>query len=158
VKYLLIILLVTVGVDSARKYLYVREKTENRSPEIDEWNRYVKNRVGSSYCAAFVSAMIQSPNLKSGSAIRLIKKNSIKSDDVLKGSIINSGWIVIWRKGNSINGHAGIVVSWNKKNGITIEGNTSAGKGNQSNGNGVFERQRKIEPFNYFRITHFTPV
>jgi len=158
-KYLFIILILsTLVVDSAKKYLYVREKPDNRSTDIDRWNKYVRNPLGASYCAAFASSMVNDPKLKSGAAIRLIKKNSIKSDDVLKGKKIEPGWIVIWRKGNSPFGHAGIVVSWDRKSGTTIEGNTSAGKGSQSNGNGVFERQRKIEPFNYFRITHFTPI
>jgi hypothetical protein len=157
-KYLLILLLLGVVVDSARKYIGVREKPDNRSADIDRWNRYVGNPLGSPYCAAFASSMIKQPHIKSGAAVRLITKNAIKSDDVLKGVKVEPGWVVIWRKGNSFNGHAGIVVQWDRKSGTTIEGNTSAGKGSQSNGDGVFERQRKIEPFNYFRITHFTPI
>lgn len=158
IRLIAIILLISAVVDSADKYLHVREIAENRSPDIDKWNRYVGNPLGSSYCAAFVSNMVKQPHLKTGLATKLIKRNSVKSDDVLKGAIIEPGWIVIWRKGNSVFGHAGIVVSWNKKSGTTIEANTSAGKGSQSNGDGVYVRSRRIDPFSYFRITHFTPV
>jgi len=69
------------------------------------------------------------------------------------------GDIVVWRKGNTIFGHAGIVLEWNGACGKTIEANTSSGVyGSQADGDGVWIRERCIEPGNYFRIVSFTPV
>ena len=78
----------------------------------------------------------------------------------MQGKIkIPAGSLVIWKKGNTWKGHIGIVKSWNKGGGITIEGNTSAGiTGSQSNGDGVYKRARVIQQYSYFRITHFTII
>jgi hypothetical protein len=69
------------------------------------------------------------------------------------------GDIIVWKKGNTIFGHAGIVLEWDGACGKTIEANTSSGVyGSQADGDGVWIRERCIEPGNYFRIVSFTPV
>ena len=73
---------------------------------------------------------------------------------------IPAGWIIVWRKGETIFGHAGFVVQeWKGATGKTWEANTSSGiRGSQSNGDGMYYRTRTIYPLEYLRITHFTPV
>ena len=67
-----------------------------------------------------------------------------------------AGTIIVWRRGNTLFGHAGVVEKWNGKKGTTVEGNTSSGaKGSQSDGDGVWRRRRAIDPSNFFRITDF---
>jgi hypothetical protein len=147
----------TAHIDSAKKYLYVREVKPNRSTEIDQWNAYVGNKKGSPYCAAFTSYQIRTVSkLKSGSAVGFITKNSIRASEVLRGKPVPPGSLVIWRKGNEMRGHVGIVVEWNRDRGTTIEANT--GTGDQSEGDGVYIKQRRIVPGAYFRIVYFTPV
>jgi hypothetical protein len=58
-----------------------------------------------------------------------------------------------------LQGHAGLVVSWEGQAGITIEGNTGPGDaGDQREGGGVYLRKRMLSPGSAFRIVSFTPV
>lgn len=148
-------------LDSARKYLYVREIKPNRSKEIDKWNNLVGAPLGSSYCAAFVGSMLKLNNIDNPRASALARNyytNGYKrftAGDVLLGRVqIKEGDIIVWARGNTINGHVGFAnKDWIKDKGETIEANTSSGaKGSQYNGDGVFIRQRKIEPYSFFRI------
>ena len=136
-------------------------KGANRSPLIDSMNRYVGSGYGNPYCAAAVSYSIR-PNLpKSGLARNLRTKDTFSAFDVIQGKRkIKAGYILIWQKGETISGHAGLAnKDWNGTKGETIEGNTSAGNsGSQSNGDGFFKRQRSIQPTSYFRIKWITPI
>lgn len=149
----------------AKQYLYVREIKPNRSPEIDAWNRYVGNPLGAQYCSAFVSYVAGHSDatlkIKSGLARRWFIKTTIRAGQVLiKKMVIPPNYVVIWARGNTIYGHAAITTAyWIRGKGMTIEANTSSGvKGSQHDGTGVFERYRKIEPYNYFRIIGFTQL
>lgn len=149
----------------AESYLHVREIGNNSSPEIDQWLKYVGLNPGNPYCAAFVSFCIaeagaREPPVKSGLARHFIRSNSIPASKVLIGiEQIPPGSIVVWRRGNTIFGHVGIVKQWDKAKGITIEANTSSGeRGSQSDGDGVYIRSRTIIPGAVFRITDFTIV
>lgn len=67
-----------------------------------------------------------------------------------------AGTIIVWRRGTTPFGHAGLVEIWKGRSGTTIEGNTSSGeRGSQNDGDGVYRRRRTINPTNYFRITDF---
>lgn len=150
----------------AEKYVGTTELTGNNDgPFID----YIIKRGGgskhSSYCAYFVtfcidSAKVKTPTVRTGLAINFKTKNSIPAKDVLIGKTkIKCGTILIFQHGNTIHGHTGFVLNWYKQSGTTIEGNTSPGiKGSQSNGDGIWKKNRSIEPLNYFRIISFTPV
>lgn len=149
----------------ARTYVGVTETAKNSSPEIDSFLRYVGLNPGNPYCAAFVSTMIGragavEPKVRSGLASNFITKKSIPASKVLIGmETVPPGTIIVWRKGNTIFGHTGFVIHWNKASGETIEANTSAGiRGNQRDGEGIYIRRRTIVPGDAFRITHFTLV
>lgn len=150
-------------IDSALKYQYVREKQPNRSVEIDKFNKAVNNPLGAPYCAAFVGYCLKvnkalQPKI-SGLAINYYNKGykPYSAGSVLRGkSKIESGDIVIWQRGETIKGHTGFVLEY--KNGIitTIEANTD-GAGTRE-GDGVYIKKRKIEPYNFFRIIGFSKV
>lgn len=150
----------------ARSYVGTVEKTgHNDGPKVEYIIRRGKGAKGSSYCAYFVtlcidSAKVKLPTTRSGLARSYKLKISIPANDVLTGKVkIPQGTIIVWQKGNTINGHTGFVDSWDKAYGNTIEANTSSGKtGSQADGDGIWQRRRKIEPLNYFRITAFTLV
>ena len=152
-------------LDIARRYVGVTEVTRNSSPEIDRMLAYVGLRPGTPYCAAFVSYVISKagatfPTVRSGLASHFITARSIRASDVLIGiRTVPSGSIVIWRRGNTIFGHAGFTESWHLESGRTIEANTSSGNtGSQSDGDGIYQRTRRITPGAMFRIVSFTPV
>lgn len=133
----------------------------NRSSLIDSMNRYVGNPLGSPYCSAAVCYSLRPSKFKTGLATRLKTKESFTSWDVIIGKRqIKKGYIIIWQKGETIFGHAGLAFKdWNGTKGETYEGNTSSGnKGSQSNGDGFWHRFRSIQPTSYFRIKYITPV
>ena len=146
-------------------YVGVREVGKNTSPEIDRWLRSVNLRPGNPYCAAFVSYILDSahvsyPKIRSGLARNFVTNRSIPASRVMIGiEQIPEGSIVVWRRGNTIFGHAGFVTSWQGASGTTIEANTSSGEqGSQSDGDGVYRRTRTIIPSAHFRITDFTVI
>lgn len=136
----------------------------NRGKDIDEWNRYAGAPVGSSYCASFVSwclgqARVRSPRIRTAWARNFIQRGrSVSAQDVLIGKYKpKPGDIVVWIRERG--GHVGYVAAWDRRSGATIEANTSSGvRGSQANGDGVYRRQRMIQPFSAFRIVAFTPV
>jgi hypothetical protein len=149
----------------ARSYVGESEKKPNRSFHIDRWNRNVRNPLGSPYCAAFVywcldSAGVKYPQKKSGLARGLVtKKQTFTAYDVIMGrQKVLKGDIPIWQKGTTMFGHTGFAAEdWDGTGGKTIEANTSPGTGgNQSDGDGVHIRNRRIEVYSYFRIKWFT--
>jgi hypothetical protein len=148
-------------LDRFRQWIGQKEQKPNRSPLIDSMNRYVGSPLGSPYCAAAVSYSIRPNGPKSGLARSLRTRTTFTALDVIQGKKqIKRGYILIWQKGETISGHAGLAnKDWNKTSGETVEGNTSAGnKGSQSNGDGFFIRQRSIQPTSYFRIKWITPI
>lgn len=150
----------------AKSYVGTVEKTGNNDgPKIEYIIKRGGGSKGSSYCAYFVtmcidSAKVKTPTIRTGLAINFKTKNSISAKDVLIGKKkITCGTILIFQHGTTWHGHTGFVLKWDKESGTTIEGNTSSGlSGSQSNGDGIWQRQRTIEPLNYFRIVSFTPV
>ena len=147
-----------------------QELEQNAGPEVERFLSSVGLARGNPYCAAFVSFTLTKqdgtmhpvlrPTIRSGLASKFITRRSIKASHVLQGTKTpEPGDIIIWRKGNTIFGHAGIVLEWKGACGKTIEANTSSGVyGSQADGDGVWIRERCIEPGNYFRIVAFTPV
>lgn len=140
------------------------EKSRNSGPQIDQWLSSVGLRPGNPYCAACIShalkqAGVTSPKIMSGLAMSFRTKGSFKATDVINGTkTVLPGDLPIWQKGNSIFGHIGVAERRiDRRTIVTIEANTSSGlRGSQRDGNGVYRRTRKIEPFNHFGIRYFT--
>lgn len=123
--------------------------------------------MGASYCGAFTGWCIQdckAPKVRAGLARHYYTKakNTITftaGDVIYKKQKVKKGDLVIWARGATIYGHVGMALfDWNGTEGWTIEGNTSSGTGSQYDGDGVFKRYRKIQPYSYFRIIGFTRV
>ncbi len=150
----------------AKSYVGTVEATGNNDgPKIEYIIKRGHGAPHSSYCAFFVtlcidSAKVKTPIVRSGLARSYKLKTSIPAKDVLIGKTsIPAGSIVIWQRGNTINGHTGFVRKWYTRWGLTVEGNTSGGNiGSQADGDGIWLKSRSIEPANYFRITSFTFV
>lgn len=155
-------------LELAESYVGTTELTGNNDGlEVEQFLRAVNLDKGNPYCAAFVSFIldetpnIREPDIRSGLASKFITEKSIDAKQVIRGvTDIPPGSIVVWRKGNTIFGHTGFV---KQQTGpvefVTIEANTKPGTyGNQRDGDGVWERERTIQPGNHFRITNFTLV
>ncbi len=151
-------------VEVASWYVGIEEEG-NRHPKIDWWLTKLDLPMGVNYCAAFVShvldtAEVDYPRVRSGVAQHFITSRSIKATRVIQGRKAPKGAVVVWKRGDSWMGHAGIVEKeWSGVEGYTIEANTSPGyEGSQREGTGIYRKKRRIIPTAFFRITHFTPV
>ncbi len=141
------------------------ETDHNSSPLIDYWNKRMHVPLGSNYCASFVSFVLDSaqvnyPTTRSAVAQHFITSKSIPSSRVAAGKEIPTGYIAVWKRGNSWMGHVEFVRQpWQGPKGYTIGANTTPGQGgDQAQGNGVYMRTRHIDPTAFLRLSHFTPV
>lgn len=149
----------------ANSYVGITEtEGDNRHPEIDKWNENIGVPVGSSYCASFVSYILDSvdvnyPVKRTALAQDFITNKSIRASNIHTVEQSPKGWILVWKRGETWMGHTGFVRRKSGTTFYTIEANTSPGQeGSQREGDGVWSRQRHVDPTAYFRITHFTPV
>lgn len=144
-------------------FVGTKEVGNNGGYWVTKFLKSVGLRPGNAWCGAFVSYCLDSANIKtmrvrSGLARHFITKNkTIKATKVSFNNMkIPMGTVIIWRRGTTTFGHVGFTDKWQGASGTTIEGNTSSGKsGSQWNGGGVWDRKRKINPYDYFRITDF---
>jgi hypothetical protein len=148
----------------AKGFIGTKEVGNNGGYWVRRFQACTKSPKGAQWCASFVNFCLDSAGVKglpftgSGLARHFATRNkTIKATEVLsKGMELPPGTIIVWRRGTTPFGHAGIVDKWKGKQGTTVEGNTSSGlKGSQHDGDGVWARTRVINPTNYFRITDF---
>ncbi len=154
-------------LELAQSYVGIMEETgRNDGKYIEHMLARYGGDKGMNYCSAFIGEVLDSSGVeeprRQGKRTLLarswVRKESIRARDVLLGrKTVTDGSIVIWEKGETIWGHCGFVKSWNGASGVTIEANTTSGdSGNQRNGDGIYERRRRIVPTRYFRIAWFT--
>lgn len=138
---------------------------------------------GPPYCAIFVSYCLKEagnvvvPRKYSARARDYIRGDSFIADMLVpdvaarivqRGGVeVPAGTMVIWKLNKDPQdwrGHVGFVLDWEGQKGRTVEANTSPPKDlnmsgdNQRDGHGVYEKERTLNPFNFFRITHFSTV
>ena len=145
----------------ARGFIGTKEVGNNGGYWVERFQKVSKAPRGSQWCAAFVNFCLDSAGVKglpftgSGLARSFATKNKTIKANTFNGEL-PAGTIIVWRRGNTLFGHAGVIEKWKGTKGTTVEGNTSSGvKGSQNDGDGVWRRRRSIDPSNYFRITDF---
>jgi len=148
----------------AKGFIGTKEEGNNGGYWVRRFQQSTKSPKGAQWCASFVNFCLDSAGVKglpftgSGLARHFATRNkTIKATKVIAENMqLPPGTIIVWRRGTTPFGHAGIVDTWQGKKGTTVEGNTSSGKqGSQHDGDGVWARTRTINPTSYFRITDF---
>ncbi len=148
--------------DTAMAYVGVREVGTNQGAEVEMFLAGVGLPVGNPWCAAFVthclnanSSLLEWPSIRSALASDFITRQSHKASSVLMGLYEpQPGDLAIWLRGNTRFGHIGIVLSWTGTCGYVIEGNS---RNIYHDGQeGVWIKNRCIDPADYFRIVAFT--
>lgn len=139
----------------------------NRSPIIDSMNRAVGAPLGSPYCASAVSWYLDSvgatvPRFRTAWSRAFVKsRGAVDARKVARGEYLpKRGDVVVWKRSGA-GGHIGIVPEdWTEPAGLVSEANTSAPNvdGSEWNGDGFWIRQRRVNRFSAFRITHVVPV
>jgi len=146
-------------LDIAKSQLGIN-KNDNRK-QVMLYLKTVNINRYANWCAAFVRYCLDNSGRdvlpRSAVAQHYINSKSIKAIDVYHNiKKVDSSYIVIWKRGETWQGHIGFVLTWSGKKGTTIEGNTS--NTNTAAGGYVQRKNRIIQPYNYFRITHFTKI
>lgn len=142
---------------TAQRYVGVREVGRNRGYWVEKFLASVGLPPGNPWCAAFVYFCMRHsgtayPKVRSGLAMAYAVR-PVPAKHVWKGyRKVGRNWLVIWKRGDTWRGHIGIVLSWGRKSGTTIEGNTGS---SDYEGDGVYEKRREIQPMSFFRIVFF---
>lgn len=144
----------------AKKFDGKREISGNKGfvdKDIDRIMRKHAFRDGYAYCAIFALACMKEVAIQQENKLLLNRLKEIESassqtlwetlnasDDfdttTWKKRKNLAGALVIWRKGKTWQGHAGLVINGTWNNCHTIEGNT--GSGNQRDGDGFYSKVR----------------
>jgi hypothetical protein len=140
-------------VNTAAKYLHVRETTNNRGPEVDIIIKKAGGRPGQPWCgwfATFVHMLCGVEKTKTGGGLAMSwfdRKHLISPSMVVPGDVAS-----VFNKYMGRIGHILIIREWNINSQffLSLEGNTNA-KGSRE-GSGVRSLQRsKKDCYNFAR-------
>lgn len=131
----------------AESYLWVREITYNRSPEIDSMNIAVGVPTGSAWCASFVSWVFTNnyiPNPQSGWSPNFAKqKDKIWAKNLKNNINIKQGDVCTFYYSNLGRvGHVEIIYKADDKYIYTISGNTNVAGSRE--GDGCYRKKREL--------------
>lgn len=148
-------------LDTAIKYLHVREKTNrNDGKEVEMFLRSVGLGKGYAWCAAFVSYCLKVTNntvckIRSARALAYMTNKSIDIEDFLRNKMqAKAGDILVMKNGSGPYGHVCFIYIQNGIKFYNIEGNTNGAKSRE--GNGVYPVIRKYAPFAQLHIVGVT--
>lgn len=137
----------------AMTYLGTEEVGQNDGPQVEEFQKAVPGArpEHQPWCMDFVQYCVLKVESQYGWKATVFRSQSVL--DVWKhaplwvrASTPARGWVAIWQRVGSWEGHCGIVLSLGAdgRSFETIEGNTSAGKAVEREGNGVYEKLRLL--------------
>lgn len=147
--------------DEAQKWLWVRETAPNRGETVDRFCRALNESISHAWCGAFVAFCIKEiearHSAKSGLTLSEHVLTMWNLNPLHRVSFPEVGAIAIWRRKGTISGHCGIVTEVDPKGEKfeTIEGNTSAARGVDRDGDGVFKKPNNMTGNGQFRLLGF---
>lgn len=140
---------IEAALDFARAQIGVTEQPagSNRGPKIDQWERAC-GCIAAPWCGCFANAFLTAAGFADQPWLRYCPWIEQRAKSGEGGwswvAVPSRGALVLY--GASIAQHVGVVEDVKLGRPITIEGNTSSGPGgSQSNGGGVFRRDRKAD-------------
>lgn len=150
-------------VDFARFHIGVTEQGgANRGPIVERFQKAVDGKaVGESWCMAFVQYCIKQTIDVHGGLSRIFEAEHCltvwnQTPVFMRLKDPKVGCVVIWQHGDSSAGHTGIVCEiFADKEFNTVEGNTSAGQGIVSEGDGVYLRRRSTDTVGNMKLVGF---
>lgn len=151
-------------IEEASKWIGTTEdktKGDNKGKEVEMFQKAVDGvAAGEPWCMAFVQFCIKQIEekykiqclvFKSEHCMTVLSKSQMK---VVKDP--QPGDLMIWRFGNTMNGHVGIVKRILAGGRVeTIEGNTSDSESVERNGDGVFLKNRSLKGSEQMRVVGF---
>ena len=150
-------------IATASQYVGVREATNNNDgADVEMFQKTVDSKSrGESWCMAFVQFCLNKVEGQFGIRTNIYSAELCRdvwdrSPQHMRSAVPAPGFLVIWQHGDTRTGHTGIVTSVESDELFsTIEGNTSDGSGVVANGDGVYTRQRSINPAGTMKVLGF---
>jgi hypothetical protein len=153
-------------VEAARACVGVREEGgNNNGPMVRLLQKTIGGASKESWCMSFQQSLIAYAELKTGLQSRLVASEHCltvwaKSSEKCRVRFFPlPGAIVIWRHGDTTNGHTGIFLEADGDQMMTIEGNTSSGLSKNGSvvrdGGGVYLCKRSMKQNGDLRVVGF---
>lgn len=142
-------------------FVGVRETPSNKGPEVEMFQRVIGAADGAPWCMSAVQWIVLRVSRRYNLIHNLYPSERCltvwqQTKEIYKFNSPSVGSVVIWRHGNTSDGHAGIVKAISTDNKIvTLEGNTSAGPGFVTNGDGYYEKVRSLNGDGDLKILGF---
>lgn len=154
-------------IEEAQKWVGVQEVGKNRGVEVEMFQKAVDGKAsGEPWCAAFVEFCIKQVVAQHGVTTPVVASehcltiwNTTPVSQRLTTPV--PGCLVIWRHGDSTQGHIGVVteVTADPRFIQTIEGNTGPEvKAVNSEGDGVYVKLRNVEGTGNMKVLGFLRV
>lgn len=154
-------------LEVAKSQLGVHEQGgNNHGPEIKNYLKEVGLDEGNPWCAAFVIWCIHQVELKHKKVSGVFKTGHVltmwnHSPMMLRENSPKPGYLALWRHGDTLSGHIGIVEKVNDdgRSFISIEGNTRPGhKAIVREGDSVQRLERSLDHSDTFTLLGFLKV
>lgn len=135
-------------IQEASKYIGIREKAPNKGPEIELFQKTIDGHAsGQAYCMSFVQYCLK----QVGGSDLFVSSHCLtvwnKSPKQLRHNKPKPGYLMVWRKKGSSQGHVGIVTEVISDTQVaTIEANTGPMSVVSRDGDGIYKKFRAIRP------------
>ncbi len=134
----------------AIKWIGTTEKGDNAGPEVERFQKAVDGvALRESWCMCFVQFCVKEVSARLNVQSTLLRGEHcqtvfFRSRHLEVMDQVEPGDIVVWKHGNTSQGHTGIVESIDRANGLlhTVEGNT--GDKDMREGDGVYRKTRHL--------------
>lgn len=151
----------SVFIYAAEACVGIREVKDNSGPLVELIQRTLGNAEKEAWCMSFVQTCLAYAEVKTGVKSQIAASEHCLTvwNETPKNMRVRvfpkSGAIVIWKHGDTTNGHTGVVTEWHVTHFETVEGNTFASHDIQREGGGVFINDRKVSSVSKMKILGF---
>lgn len=151
-------------IEESKKWIGVTEVGNNAGPEVEMFQKAVDGKAShESWCMGFLQYCVKQVEQTTNVVSCLFKSEHCltvwnKTPAYARRTVPEAGLICIWRHGDTMNGHTGVVIGLDEDNPrifLTVEGNTGNGPGVVREGDGVYMRSRLKNPNGSMKIVGF---
>lgn len=148
-------------IEEVSKYVGFQEKGDNRGPEVEMFQRFVDGKAsGEPWCCCMMQYGVGQVERREKIRTRLFKTEHVmtmwnKTPVELRVAQPRPGCIAVWNYVGTSNGHCGLITKVYPDRIETIEGNTSDSKKVEREGDGVFKKERLLNPKGKMKIVGF---
>ncbi len=137
----------------------IEEGGNNRGHFVELFQQTIGPAQGEPWCMAFAQSLVAFVEDVCGPCLLPATESCLdafyRAPKQLVVTTPRQGDLVIWRHGNTYQGHVGIILRVDEDTFQTVEGNTSDGTGVNREGDGVYSKKRSKNPAGSMKIAGF---